>query len=50
VHARKSAQGKKQLEEEKHARMGGITNVGRVRVSLIHCKWLKNPIYINIDT
>jgi hypothetical protein len=30
--------------------MGGRPNVGRVRVLVIHCKWLKIPIDINIDT
>jgi hypothetical protein len=29
--------------------MGGRPNVDRVRVLVIHCKWLKSPIYINID-
>jgi hypothetical protein len=37
-------------KEEQHMRMGGRTNIGRVRVLVIHCKWLKSPIYINIDT
>jgi hypothetical protein len=37
-------------KEEQHACMGGRPNVGRVRVLVIHCKWLKSPIYINIDT
>jgi hypothetical protein len=50
AHARKRAQGKRQLEEEQHTCMGGRPNVGRVRVLVIHCKWLKSPIDINIDT
>jgi hypothetical protein len=29
--------------------MGGIPNFDRVRVLVIHCKWLKIPIDINID-
>ena len=37
-------------EEEQHTHMGGRPNVGRVRVFVIHCKWMKNPIDINIDT
>jgi hypothetical protein len=49
AHSRRHAQGNRQLEEEQHARMGGIPNVGRVRVLVIHCKWLKSPIYINRD-
>jgi hypothetical protein len=35
AHARKHAQGKRQLEEEQHACMGGRPNVGRVRVLVI---------------
>ena len=50
THARKHAQGKKQLEEEQNVCKGGITSVGRVRVLVIHCKWMKSPIYINRDT
>jgi hypothetical protein len=49
AHAIKHAQGKRQLEEE-HACMGGIPNFSRVRVLVIHCKWIKSLIYINIDT
>jgi hypothetical protein len=30
--------------------MGGRPNVGRVRVLVMHCKWLKSLIEINIDT
>jgi hypothetical protein len=30
--------------------MGGRPNVGRVRVLVIHSKWLKSLIDINIDT
>jgi hypothetical protein len=37
-------------EEEQHMHMGGRPNVGRVRVFVIHCKWMKSPIDINIDT
>jgi hypothetical protein len=47
---RRHAQGKRQLEKEQHACMGGIHNVGRVRVLEIYCKWLKSSKYINIDT
>ena len=50
VHARKHAQGKRQLEKEKHARMGGRPNIGRVRVLVMLCKWLKSPKCKNIDT
>jgi hypothetical protein len=31
-------------------RMGGRPNVGRVRVLVIYCKWMKSLKYINIDT
>jgi hypothetical protein len=27
-----------------NTRMGGRPNVGRVRVLVIHCKWMKSPI------
>jgi hypothetical protein len=37
------------MEEEQHACMGGRPNVGRVRVLVIHCKWLKSPSDIKID-
>jgi hypothetical protein len=37
-------------EEEQHTHMGVRPNVGRVSVFVIHCKWMKNPIDINIDT
>jgi hypothetical protein len=50
AHARKRAQGKRQLEEEQHTCMGGRPNVGRVRVFVMLCKWLKSPKCINIDT
>jgi hypothetical protein len=50
THARKHAQGKKQLEEEQNVCRGGIPSVGRVRVLVINCKWLKILIYINRDT
>jgi hypothetical protein len=49
THARKHAQGNRKLEEEQHARMGGRPNFSRFRVLVIHCKWLKILIYINID-
>jgi hypothetical protein len=38
VHARKHAQGKRQLEEEQQACMRGTPNVSRVRVFVILCK------------
>jgi hypothetical protein len=38
VHARKHAQGKRQMEEEQHACMGGRPNIGRVRVLVMLCK------------
>jgi hypothetical protein len=34
-------------EEQQHICMGGIPNIGRVRVFVIHCKQLKSSIYIN---
>jgi hypothetical protein len=37
-------------KEENHTCMGGIPNVDRVRVFVIHFKWMKRPIDINIDT
>ena len=37
-------------KEEKHERMGGRTNVDRVRVLVIYCKGMKSPKCINIDT
>jgi hypothetical protein len=43
VHARKRAQGKRQLEEEQHACMGGRPNVGRVRVLVIFGKKDEEP-------
>jgi hypothetical protein len=43
VHARKHAQGKRQLEEEQHACMGGRPNVGRVRVLVIFGKKVEEP-------
>ena len=49
--------GKKGMDEERdswkeelHACIHGIPNDVRVRVLVIHCKWLKSPIYINRDT
>jgi hypothetical protein len=43
VHARKCAQGKRQLEEEQHTCMGGRPNVGRVRVLVIFSKKAEDP-------
>jgi len=34
---------------KKNTRTRGIPNIGRVRVLVIHCKWLKSLIDINID-
>jgi hypothetical protein len=37
-------------KEEQHTRMRGRPNVGRVRVLVMYCKWMKSPKRINIDT
>ena len=47
---KKTCTRKATTRRKNNTHMRGRPNVGRVRVLVIHCKWLKSLIYRNIDT